>query len=73
MPAKTCFLAKCPTCGRSLQIRVAYLGKSVACQHCRGEFVASDPSSSDAPMVSKLLSRADELLHTLELRTEYPR
>lgn len=73
MPTNTCFFVNCPTCGRSLQVRVAYLGKTVACQHCRGKFTATDPSASETATISKLLSRADELLQSLELRTEYPR
>ena len=73
MPSTTCFYVKCPTCGRSLQVRIAYLGKAVACQHCRGEFEAIDPTCGDTPNISKILNRADELLHSLELRTEYPR
>lgn len=64
MSKATYFVQECPTCGRRLQIRVEYLGKIVACQHCRGRFEASDPASrmrrpSDS---SILLARADELL-----------
>ncbi len=73
MPASSYFFVNCPTCGRSLQVRVAYLGRSVVCQHCHGKFVASDPSSSDSGSMSKILARADELLHTLDVRTTYPR
>lgn len=59
------FVQECPTCGRRLQIRVAYLGKRVVCQHCLAEFEAFDPTSrrelpSDSSAV--LLERADELL-----------
>ncbi len=59
------FVQECPTCGRSLHIRVEYLGKKVVCQHCRGQFVAVDPegpqySISDSGLA--LLRRADELL-----------
>jgi DNA-directed RNA polymerase subunit M/transcription elongation factor TFIIS len=66
------YVQECPTCGRSLQIRVAHLGKQVVCQHCLAEFMASDPankySSSDASQ--NLLARAEELLATVEQQQE---
>jgi hypothetical protein len=40
MPLVSVFYQQCPVCGRSLRIPVQYFGHSVACQHCRGEFVA---------------------------------
>lgn len=73
MPTNSNFFVNCPTCGRSLQVRIVYLGRSVACRHCRGKFIATDPSASDSGSMSKLLARADELLHTLDVRTSYPR
>src|SRR6185295_14434910 len=36
------YIQECPTCGRSLQIRVEYLGRQVVCQHCRAQFLATD-------------------------------
>jgi hypothetical protein len=68
MSKVTYFVQECPTCGRRLQVRVEYLGKLVACQHCRGEFEATDPASrrwrpSDS---SIMLARADELLASSE-------
>ncbi|OHB86414.1 MAG: hypothetical protein A2V98_08465 [Planctomycetes bacterium RBG_16_64_12] len=63
MPNLIYFVQECPTCGRRLQIRVEYLGKSVVCQHCRGRFVACDPASNRyAACRSALMRRADELL-----------
>jgi transcription elongation factor Elf1 len=64
MSRSTCFVQECPTCGRSAQIRVAYLGRQVVCQHCGGQFQARDNSGSDeySPSDSVLLRRADELL-----------
>lgn len=59
------YLQECPTCGRSLRIRVAYLGHRVVCQHCHGRFVAIDPESGEPPSPDSgvaLLRRADELL-----------
>lgn len=34
------FTQSCPTCGRRVEIRASLLGSSVACQHCKAEFVA---------------------------------
>ena len=75
------FVRECPTCGRRLQIRVQYLGKKVVCQHCQGQFVASDPANSHydcAEQDSALLRRADELLESVaqqkaQVRPPYPR
>ncbi len=59
------FVQECPTCGRNLQIRVEYLGKGVACQHCAANFEACDPSSGNYPPMESslaLLDRADQLI-----------
>ncbi len=40
------FSQECPTCGRSLRIRVRYLGKRLLCEHCRGPLIALDPSTN---------------------------
>lgn len=70
MSRSTYFVQECPTCGRSLQVCVEYLGRQVVCQHCHGRFEASDPTNA-APLNSQsgasqsgidLLRRADELL-----------
>ncbi len=65
MSNSTYFVQGCPTCGRRLQIRVEYLGRTVVCQHCRGRFVARDPAVNPvdgANGSNPLLQRADELL-----------
>jgi hypothetical protein len=65
------FVQECPTCGRRLQIRVAYMGKRVVCQHCNGHFEACDPSSAAYPPADSglaLMRRAEELLETAEQR-----
>ena len=67
MHTLTYFDQNCPICGRHLQIRVAFLGRRVACQHCRGEFEACDPGSKSYPPGDSgvaLLKRAGELLGT---------
>lgn len=74
MSKATYFVQECPTCGRRLQVRVEYLGKRVACQHCRGQFVASDRANARArPSDSAILmARADELLASADtLRLEH--
>ncbi len=68
----TYYVQECPTCGRSLQIRVAYLGKRVSCQHCAAKFEACDPSSTHCPAMESslsLLARADELINTASRTT----
>jgi len=67
MAGATYYVQECPTCGRNLQVRVEYLGKRVACQHCGARFDACDPNSSPRlPGESSLslLDRADELLQS---------
>ena len=65
------FVQACPTCGRKLEIGVDLLGREVACQHCQGEFIAADPTSTqsvlddDADLLARVdhvLERADSLL-----------
>ena len=71
MANATYFVQGCPTCGRRLQIRVEYLGKSVVCQHCQGRFVAIDPASVRGEYVDRsraLLRRADQLLESMAAR-----
>ena len=71
MPRSTYFIQECPTCGRTLQVRVEFLGKKVACRHCRGEFPAHDPDdrhSSSSHSGLALLRRADELLESVDER-----
>lgn len=72
----TYFVRECPTCGRSLHIRVEFLGKRVVCQHCRGQFLATDSAASplDLPDVNvSLIARADELLDLAAQRRNLPR
>ena len=81
MLSSTYFYQECPTCGRSLQIRVEYLGKRVTCQHCHGQFEAIDAASirlDQATETNALLRRANELLDTsaqqkAQSRSPYPR
>jgi len=77
MSRTTYFVQECPTCGRSLQIRVEYLGRQVVCQHCHGRFEASDPSNQSVPSEASssgidLLRRAEQLLESAEMLRHRP-
>ena len=66
MSSSAYYIQECPTCGRTLQVRVEYLGKKVSCQHCGAEFQAFDPSSAEPVPVDSglsLLARAEDLLN----------
>lgn len=77
MAERTYFVQECPTCGRSLHIRVEHLGKQVVCQHCRGPLLARDRSAAleapPAPASLTLIDRADELLDLAQQRRNLPR
>ena len=67
MPRSTYYVQECPTCGRNLQIRVEYLGKTVECQHCHARFTACEPGSAeyaDSEPELSLLERAEQLLQS---------
>ncbi|NIL95845.1 MAG: hypothetical protein GTO53_02760 [Planctomycetales bacterium] len=70
MATTTYFLQACPTCGRSLRVRLEYLGKKVACKHCGGQFLAHDGPPSSADLDSDVLRRANELLDSVKLRLD---
>lgn len=72
MAEATYFVQECPTCGRSLRIRVEYLGRRLVCQHCHGALVASDRQTPPRLGVD-LLQRASELLELAERRLPRPR
>ncbi|MBE6425256.1 MAG: hypothetical protein E7029_04585 [Planctomycetaceae bacterium] len=42
MAASAYFIQECPTCGKRMQIRSQYLGKSLTCPNCMDQFIASD-------------------------------
>ena len=68
MAKSTYFVQECPTCGRTLHVRVEYLGRRLVCQHCGGTLLASDPEGAPSS-ASRLLERAEELLQTAIRRT----
>jgi hypothetical protein len=76
MSNPTFFVQECPTCGRRLQIRVEYLGRSVVCRHCQGSLTAADPTNMRCDCnasANALLRRADELLESVSHRRSQPR
>lgn len=67
------FVQDCPTCGRVLHVQVTFLGKSVVCAHCRGDFVATDSSNClDIEPAACLMNRAEQLLSLQETTAETP-
>jgi len=68
MAEATFFVQECPTCGRNLQIRVEYLGRTVVCQHCHRSLIARDPDQSGS-VDAGLLARATELINRSERRS----
>jgi hypothetical protein len=72
----TYFVQACPICGRNLQVRLEYLGRSILCPHCEGQFTALDPAMEPECMSDSgeyLLIRADELLATSTAQPRRPR
>lgn len=68
------FTQSCPTCGRQLHISSDHANQKVACQHCKGDFIACDPrkpSHAQKDCRSSLLMRADELLALVAMRMEF--
>ncbi|QDU98702.1 hypothetical protein Pla8534_65750 [Lignipirellula cremea] len=65
MSVRVYFRLICPTCSRSLNVPVAYLGKKVACKHCHAKFDSFDAENGDSPPSDSglaLMKRAEELL-----------
>lgn len=69
------FTQSCPTCGRRIQIRASLMGTTVACQHCKAEFVShAGPAaeltvSEDSDILEvtdPLMARVQEALERVE-------
>lgn len=70
MPRIAYYYQDCPTCGRSLQVRVEYLGRTLCCPHCRGAFRAMDSRSASIASTERgvsMLDRANALLETVHV------
>lgn len=65
------FVKACPTCGRTLQIQVRYMGREVSCGHCQGRFLAfhndlAHETLADLHQPVNVMQRADELLNSID-------
>ncbi len=70
MPSGAYFIRSCPTCGRSLEIRVEYFGKRVSCKHCSAQFDTVEPYEDDCGASDSslaLLARAEELIESVKI------
>ena len=36
------YTQNCPICGRQLRVKTCYIGMTLTCQHCHGNFIARD-------------------------------
>ena len=61
------FTQPCPTCGRRVQIQASLLGCTVACQHCKGEFVAEAGLDREA---AEGILKVDEASDPLMVRVQ---
>ncbi len=59
---RTSFFQNCPICGRLLRTAVHFDDGGVRCQHCGGEFVASDPERRSHQGPVSNVQRAEQLL-----------
>lgn len=64
MVRSTYFLQECPTCGRGLEIRVEYFGRTMVCQHCSGTFVAAQQAAEPAERHAEPLLPAPRMAHS---------
>ena len=69
----TSFSQTCPTCGRTLHIHADHENQRVACRHCRGAFVARQPSKASIARCdwrTAMMRRADDLLLRVAKQSE---
>lgn len=67
MASSTFFVRSCPTCGRSLEVRVELLGRDVECVHCGANFVAREQPCNvhDDQKIEQLLARAQRYIDSV--------
>ena len=69
--ARTYYIQQCRICGRSLRIRVEYLGRTLSCPHCRGTLEAIDSCDElSHDEQGGILRRAEELLSAVRSQSE---
>lgn len=61
------FTQSCPTCGRRVQIHTSLLGRTVACQHCKGEFIAEAGLEGETVEGDAASDKLDPLMERVEL------
>ena len=64
-PSLMRFTQSCPTCGRRVQVRTSLMGCTVACQHCKAEFVA-DPNRDHVNAVDSTASLMERVERALQ-------
>lgn len=67
------FTQSCPTCGRRIQIAASLLGCTVACQHCRSEFVANTSTERELSDCGAPGEVSDPLMDRVEQALERAR
>lgn len=67
MASGTFFVRSCPTCGRSLEVRVELLGKQVECVHCGANFAANEEPvrHQDDVRIDQILARAQQYIDSV--------
>ncbi len=61
------FTQSCPTCGRRVQVQTSLLGRTVACQHCKSEFVAESELEGSSVRGGNETQKVDPLMERVEL------
>ena len=72
------FTQSCPTCGRRIQVRASLLGCTVACQHCKSEFVAQNGLHGESggefatriDSIDPLMARVEQALERAQRESE---
>ena len=63
------YTQSCPTCGRRVEVRAYLLGRTIACQHCKAEFVAEAGYVAEMDSSDDLMARANDLLKRTDKAT----
>lgn len=68
MASGTYFVRSCPTCGRTLEVRVELLGRDVECVHCGATFTANEapPRHTDEQRIEQVLARAQQYIDSVD-------
>ncbi len=74
MASGTCFVRACPTCGRSLEVRIELLGREVQCIHCGATFMArhEEIDHVEDKRIEQALARAQRVIDSLNIASSEP-